>query len=109
MKEPIEPMPPDVYRNDEETTSIGPNSKVSLVLLGGIFSLLLVTSWQASQWATTVNLTLDKIQLNMASLSVKMNQIETAAATDRWTKTEMKRYLARFKELNPDVRVPTIE
>ena len=77
----------------ERGNNITGQSKVSIALLGGIFSVIVVATWGAASWATKVDGRLETIERSLTSV-------------DRWTGVDMRFWAAELASENPTITVP---
>jgi len=81
----------------EEESTIGPQSRVTVALLGGIFLAIVGAVWSASRWAAGVDNRLANIEGDIGS-----------ALGDRWTERDMAMWVERLRELNPELKAPSV-
>lgn len=77
--------------SQDDETVIGPNSRVSLTLLGGSFTLLALVVG----YAVRIDARIQNIE--------KFVEIATR---DRWTASDMDGWVLHLRDLNPDLRIP---
>lgn len=80
----------------EEEVSIGPSSKISVVLLGGIFVVALTGTWGGARWATRVDTRLESIEYRLQSTG------------DRWMESDMRLWVELLRAQNPTLTVPAL-
>lgn len=83
--------------SDKQITIEG-QSRVSVALLGGIFTVLVGATWGAASWATRVETRLENIERDI-----------NRGTADRWTKSEMRSWSLELKRDNPDIKTPDIQ
>lgn len=84
----------DVQHSDSATV-VGPNSKISLALLAGIFCVSSAALVGGTRWATRVETRLERIEENLAGVGV-----------DRWTESDMRSWARELDSANATLEVP---
>lgn len=81
----------------EASTTLGPQSRVTVALLGGIFLAIVGATWGASRWAADVDNRLANIEGDIGN-----------ALSERWTDRDMVLWVERLRELNPELKTPSV-
>ena len=82
----------------DESADIGPSSKISIVLLGGIFVVALTATWGGARWATRVDTRLESIEDRLLT-----------GTNDRWTRLDMLLWVELLRVQNPTLNIPTTQ
>lgn len=84
--------------HEESSTVVGPTSKISLALLGGIFAVSAAALVGGTRWATRVETRLERIEEGLSG-----------AGYDQWTESDMRALSSEVEAMNPGFKMPPVE